>query len=240
MRRPSRKLSNSGAQARWRRVLNKVRFMIYVRHVSCEPISDSALLSQVLIPKLSASPSTSKPLPAPFIDGVSVVGVTTRPPPEDLDDQDLLWYTQSARFFRYLERGSPRDLENIQVLLDMDPRKNTRPPDDPERLLNAPNTQGERPLHVAARNNSPLLIRLLLGNRADPLLTIGNKGAQTTALEVAVRWKSKDALQYLLENVRWTQPQLSRAKEAAPTPEIRKMVGRYVKTKRSIFSCFSD
>ena len=228
----------------WRRALIKVRVIIAMKNIQGFPIHDLDNLPRLFIsedPEADSSQikGNSFDLSRRFVNGVSIVSWIDYGSAKNFDDMDMDQYARVEAFFRYVERGNANDLVNIQKLLDSDPKKYTRTPEDPERLMNSLNKQNESAIHVASRNNLCNVIDLLLKNSANPYQTVRtNFGNGESALDVASRWKSVDALKFLLKNVSWSEAQLRRAKKLAPNSEISEMIGEGLGKKKGVFSCF--
>ena len=235
---------NSRARRNWAKAHTKVRVLIAMSRIDGIPISDTCQLTKLISPERFECPTpmdTNFNLSRRFVNGISIVDTVEPNMNQDMDFEDMDRFEMVERFFRYVERGNQNDIENLQKMLDMDPKKNTRMPDDPERLMNALNKQSESAIHVAARNNLVGILSLILRNKANPYQIVKTPdGKSENALDVATRWKSKDALRHLLENIRWSEDQLKNAKKLAPNAEFKKIIESYMKTKRGFCGCFSD
>ena len=114
----------------------------------------------------------------------------------------------------------------------------TRTCDDPERLMNSLNRHNEAAIIVAARNNNIEVLKLLHRNKANFYqVSLLENGDYESAVDVAVRWKCKESLTFLLENVKWSDGQLRHALDRTSTEEYRKMIRARFKSKPKFF-CF--
>lgn len=233
------------ARKNWRKALIKIRALRLFRHFQGNSITQTKDLANFFTP-LNVNNDASfdrrqARLSVRVIDGQSVVSNYNVEPNQEIDAQDMDRFAMVERFFKYVERGTPVDVENIQKMIDLDPKKYTRMDDDPERLMNSLNKQNESAIYVATRNNNLNVVKALLKNKANPYHVVTqDNGVNETAIDVATRWKCKDTLRYLLENVKWTEKQLKQAKDLALNDDFRNLINSFrVKKKKSFFGCFS-
>ena len=137
-------------------------------------------------------------------------------------------------FFNAIERGTEEDFRLIQELIEKDPRKNLYQKGHPKLLVNTPNIKGETPLHLAIKNNSIKIVKLLLENGADPKLSsFQEKGKEEceTNLAVAARWNFVDLLKLLLGECKWTSKEIADALKQCENKEAKSMLKKFGKDK---------
>lgn len=233
--------NSSPARQRWRKAMIKLRALLYLRNIQGEHIKAGDLRKTAFPWGVVTSIrrlDTNYYISARYVNGISVVSLRDMRI-KDCEEEEIDLFDRVERFFKYIERGSENDLKNMQKMLDLDPKKYTRTPEDPERLINALNKQNESALHVAARNNHVKVLELLLANQANPLqmVSIGPEALQTP-LDTATRWRSRDALVFLLSRVAWKESQLRHAKKLAPTEELKALIAARLPPKTSFCKCF--
>lgn len=69
----------------------------------------------------------------------------------------------------------------------------------------------QTPIYVGCRNGNLKIVQLLLDQQADPhILSEVDDEEYETALQVAVRWDHKIVVEYLLQNVKWSQEEIKK------------------------------
>lgn len=139
---------------------------------------------------------------------------------------------------KYVERGRLEDLELIKIELNDDPYKLLRNASHPHALINKRNSNGQTPLYVACKNGNLEVVKLLLGENADYLLTSLVDSEEETNLEVAARWRHKKVIEELLKK-KWPKKVLEKAKALCRAPDIIELFGNKTKAKKGCFCCFS-
>ncbi|KAL4450272.1 hypothetical protein ABPG74_008978 [Tetrahymena malaccensis] len=105
-------------------------------------------------------------------------------------------YRRIEELCQLCKNGSPQDLEKIKNIIQNDPKRYIRSPDDPEHLINKLNSQGFFPLYIACMNQNIEIVKFLLKIGAIPNIKTKN---QDTCLEVAARWRYVNIVQILLQ-----------------------------------------
>ncbi|KAL4475766.1 hypothetical protein ABPG72_011543 [Tetrahymena utriculariae] len=105
-------------------------------------------------------------------------------------------YRRVEELCQLCKNGSPQDLEKIKNIIQNDPKRYIRSPDDPEHLINKLNSQGFSPLYIACMNQNIEIVKFLLKIGAIPNIKTKNKD---TCLEVAARWRYVNVVQILLQ-----------------------------------------
>ncbi|EAR98530.2 ankyrin repeat protein (macronuclear) [Tetrahymena thermophila SB210] len=105
-------------------------------------------------------------------------------------------YRRIEELCQLCKNGSPQDLEKIKSIIQNDPKRYIRSPDDPEHLINKLNSQGFFPLYIACMNQNIEIVKFLLKIGAIPSIKTKN---QDTCLEVAARWRYVNIVQILLQ-----------------------------------------
>lgn len=137
---------------------------------------------------------------------------------KDLRRQEVL--------FTCVERGSPEDLLTIQKELSDDPYRYLRCGSHPFSLVNKRHiATNQTPLYVAAKNGNLDVVRLLVEQGADHLITSLVEGAEETALEVSSRWGHVKVIEFLVSNCKWNDSIRKRAIKYSHSLEVRKLLG---------------
>lgn len=138
-------------------------------------------------------------------------------------------------FMQCVERGHLEDLSQIKVELLNDPYKILRNSNHPFALINKRNKDGLTPLYIACRNGNYEVVKCLLDEEADYLITsqVGNE--EESNLEVAVRWSHTKIVKELMSK-KWPKSVIKKAKKICSNHEIRDLL--YLNKKRKKWFCF--
>ena len=122
-------------------------------------------------------------------------------------------HRRELRIYELFERGSPDDILEIDEMLLNDPYRHIRSLDNPMSLVNKRDSRGYTPLYMSAMNGNLELLKYLLNHSADPYIhsTIENQDSENI-LTVASRWGHLAIVEYLLNNVKWKNQDIKRAR----------------------------
>lgn len=141
--------------------------------------------------------------------------------------------------------GSPGDLDKIRNILKNDPKRYLWAPEDAEHIINSYNSQGQTPIHIAAKNGNLEVVRLLVESRANHQLKSKaqpHDKSGETPLDVAVRWDHLSIVNYLLQNCKHDVQDLAKTVMLTQNVAIKKKIMSYIKQNKgrrkfSLFAC---
>jgi len=139
---------------------------------------------------------------------------------------------------RCVERGSPDDLQTIQLEIQQDPYRHLRDSSHPNALINKKNNEGQTPIYIACKHGNLEVVMLLLEQNVDYLILSTVDGEQESCLEVAVRWGHYRIAEELLKK-KWNQSILGKAKKLCRSEEMRQLFKKKGKGGgKGFFGCF--
>jgi ankyrin repeat protein len=144
---------------------------------------------------------------------------------------------QQDRFFDLIQKGGDKDIPLLQRELDRDPKRHFYDRSNPAHLINKTNRLNQTPLYLACRNGNLAVVTFLLRQQADPhILSNIHNDDKESPLDVAVRWDHKKIVEFLLENVQWTEDEIKRTiKQEDINLELQRILRAYSKRR---FNCF--
>ena len=127
--------------------------------------------------------------------------------------------------FSCVERGSSEDLLQIQKELSDDPYRYLHCGSHPFSLVNKRHiATNQTPLYVAAKHGNIEVVKLLVEQGADHLITSLVEGGQETSLEVSSRWGHVKVIEYLVNHCNWPEKIKKRANRYSHVGEIKKLL----------------
>ena len=143
------------------------------------------------------------------------------------------------QFFKFIARGSPEDIEEIDRLMSKGLSANLFDPSDENSAANRPNRIGHTPLYIASHNGHEEVIKHLLKFHANPMLkSKASEYEEESNLTVASRWKHAKVVQLYLELFDWPLEELKKAKVVAGTKEIKDMIAEKMAKMKGSSCCF--
>ncbi|EAS03794.2 ankyrin repeat protein (macronuclear) [Tetrahymena thermophila SB210] len=141
----------------------------------------------------------------------------------------------------FSERGHPEDIKNIIDILQKDPKRYLRSPDDPQHLLNKFNSKSQNASYLACKNGNLNIVQFLVKQESNFNMKskIGGE-IEDYPLQVAVRWNHKEVVDFLLNQrvIKISQQQIEAAyREAKQNKEIRRILSLHLKKKPFFLCC---
>ncbi|KAL4435739.1 hypothetical protein ABPG74_018290 [Tetrahymena malaccensis] len=139
------------------------------------------------------------------------------------------------------ERGHPEDIKSMIDILQKDPKRYLRSPEDPQHLLNKFNSKSQNASYVACKNGNINIVQFLVKQECNFNMKskIGGE-IEDYPLQVAARWNHKEVVDFLLNQrvIKISQQQIEAAyKEAKQNKEIRKIISQHLKKKPFFICC---
>jgi Txe/YoeB family toxin of Txe-Axe toxin-antitoxin module len=130
-------------------------------------------------------------------------------------------YRRVQSIFQIIEQGNPKDLPELERIIDEDPRKYLRDKSAPNSLMNSKNHAGVTPLIVSAKNGSLEFVRFLLAHGVD--WKIRSTFDKENALEAAARWEHSKVVKELMK-MEWSKKEINLAYKVAASQDVRKLI----------------
>ncbi len=146
------------------------------------------------------------------------------------DPTDKIYnFGQNLRFFELIQVGGPNCIQEIEKILENDPKRNFYPKGHASCLVNQRNRKNQTPVYIAVENNNLEIVKLLVNHGADvkqksKIDCKSGENFEETTIEVAARWGFTPIMSFLLQVACWTPDELRCACRAATSDSCRKEI----------------